>query len=112
MKRFSVFFIILVCLLTLGFVSCDDWDTGDGIVGKWEGMYSVYPVTLKLFENSSFTYTVGDTYAPIYNAKGTYRLVDGDILELIFDSKPDEPERGYYDGNTIRLPGVGTLTRK
>ena len=100
----------------MAFTACDDDSTssGKGIVGKWEGMYSSYPVTLELFADSSFTYTVEYPNVPGYKTtmNGTYRLVDGDILEFIFDSKPDEPERGYYDGNTIRLPGVGTLTKK
>jgi hypothetical protein len=118
MRKFSVFFTALVILLTfsLAFTACDDDSTssGKGIVGKWEGMYSSYKIILELFANSRFTYTIDYNMEDIPNTtmQGTYNLVDGDILELTFDNKPDEPERGYYDGNTINLGYGITLTKK
>ena len=83
MKKFSVFLVILICLLTLGlvFVSCDDGSTGSGGGGGtsslpgtlWE--YSTY--TLKFIDSSNWSL---DGYAP--NCASGYYSVSGNTVTV------------------------------
>jgi len=71
-KRFSVFLVILVCLLTLGlaFVSCDDGSTGgtsSGLNGTW-----VYGSLEYRFNNGNFEFYQSGKPA----VKGTYVTSD------------------------------------
>jgi len=122
MKRNLFFSVMLILLLALGFVACDNnggggGDNGDiNVVGFWDGSLEEdgesFPSTIQFRADGTFLWTALYMGQTVPLLEGEYEL-DGNVIEI---RATDGPWFSItVTGNTLNAPwddGYTTFTRR